>query len=66
MIYVDSSCLLKLLLEEPESEAVRQAVAAEDDAVVSVLVELEARVQLRAGWPGGRLRPGTDPWGDSV
>ena len=26
MIYLDSSCLLKLLLEEPESEAVRQAV----------------------------------------
>ena len=58
MIYVDCSCLLKLLLEEPESEAVRQAVAAEDDVVVSVLVELEARVQLRAGRLGGKLRPG--------
>ena len=58
MIYVDSSCLLKLLLEEPESEAVREAVAAEDDVVVSALVELEARAQLRAGWRGGRLRPG--------
>ena len=49
MIYLDSSCLLKLLLSEPESEAVRQAVAREGDVVVSALTELETAVQLRAG-----------------
>ena len=49
MIYLDSSCLLKLLLSEPESEAVRQAVAREGDVVVSALTELETTVQLRAG-----------------
>ena len=46
---LDSSCLLKLLLSEPESEAVRQAVAREEDVVVSTLTELETTVQLRAG-----------------
>jgi len=49
VIYLDSSCLLKLLLSEPESEAVRQAVAREGDVVVSALTELETTVQLRAG-----------------
>ena len=56
MIYLDSSCLLKLLLEEPESEAVRHAVASEADVVVSSLTELEATVQLHAGWRGGEYR----------
>lgn len=56
MIYLDSSCLLKLLLEEPESDAVRQAVAREADVVVSVLTELETAVQLRAGLLGGVYR----------
>ena len=53
MIYVDTSCLLKLLLEEPESEAVRLAVAREVDVIVSPLTELEAAIQLRAGWLSG-------------
>lgn len=53
MIYLDSSCLLKLLLDEPESDPVRRAVAAEDDVVVSALTELETVVQLRAGRLGG-------------
>ena len=56
MIYLDTSCLLKLLLEEPESESVRLAVAREVDVVVSALVELEASIQLRAGWLGGEYR----------
>lgn len=30
MIYLDTSCLLKLLREEPESADVRRAVDAED------------------------------------
>ncbi len=53
MIYLDTSCLLKLLLEEPESEAVRMAVARESEVIVSALTELETVVQLRAGWLAG-------------
>jgi len=53
VIYLDTSCLLKLLLEEPESEAVRMAVAGESEVIVSALTELETAVRLRAGWFGG-------------
>jgi predicted nucleic acid-binding protein len=56
VIYVDTSCLLKLLLEEPDSEGVRTAVAREPEVVVSALTELEAVVRLRAGWLAGDLR----------
>ncbi len=56
MIYLDTSCLLKLMLEEPESEAVRMAVARESEVIVSALTELEATVQLRAGWRAGEYR----------
>ena len=58
MIYLDTSCLLKLLLEESASEAVRQAVARESEVIISVLTELEAMVQLRSGWLGGEYREG--------
>lgn len=53
MVYIDSSSLLKTLWEEPESEAVRVAIAGEDLVVVSTLTELETEVQLRARWLGG-------------
>ena len=56
MIYLDTSCLLKLLLDEPESEAVRLAVAGESEVIVSALTELEAVVRLRAGWLAGEYR----------
>lgn len=56
MIYLDSSSLLKLLLEEPESHAVRLSVAREADVVVSTLTELESLVQLQAGWLAGEYR----------
>jgi predicted nucleic acid-binding protein len=56
VIYLDTSCLLKLLLEEPESEAVRLAVARETEVVVSALTELETAIQLRAGWLAGEYR----------
>lgn len=56
MIYLDSSCVLKLLLDEPESEAVRQAVVREADVVISALTELETAVQLQAGLLGGMFR----------
>lgn len=53
MGYIDSSSLLKTLWEEPESRAVREAIAGEDQVVVSTLTELETEVQLRAKWLGG-------------
>jgi predicted nucleic acid-binding protein len=56
VIYLDTSCLLKLLLEEPESEAVRRAVAREAEVIVSALTELETTVQLRAAWLAGEYR----------
>lgn len=56
MIYLDTSCLLKLMLEEPESEAVRMAVTREPEVIVSALTELETAVQLHAGWLAGKYR----------
>lgn len=53
MIYIDSSSLLKTMWEEPESDAVRVAIAGEAQVVVSTLTELETEVQLRAKWLGG-------------
>lgn len=53
MSYIDSSSLLKALWEEPESQAVREAIAGADRVVVSTLAELETEVQLRAKWLGG-------------
>ena len=47
-IYIDSSSLLKLLWNEPESPAVREAVAREHAVVVAALTELEVSVQLGA------------------
>jgi predicted nucleic acid-binding protein len=55
MSYIDSSSLLKLLWEEPESPSVRDAIAAEQQVVISSLAELETEVQLRAKWLGGLL-----------
>src|SRR4051794_10956235 len=56
MIYLDTSCLLKLLREEPESTAVRRAVDAEEEVVISSLTELETEVQLKAAAAGGEIR----------
>jgi len=56
MIYLDTSCLLKLLREEPESADVRSAVNAEDQVIVSSLVELETEVQLKGAAVGGEIR----------
>ena len=53
MSYIDSSSLLKTLWDEPESDAVRVAIAGEPQVVVSSLTELETEVQLRARWLGG-------------
>lgn len=56
MIYLDTSCLLKLLREEPESSAVRRAVDGEETVIVSSLVELETEVQLKGVAVGGGIR----------
>lgn len=53
MIYLDSSSMLKLFWNEPESSAVIDAIASESAVVVSSLVELETRVQLKAAHVGG-------------
>jgi uncharacterized protein with PIN domain len=49
MIYLDSSSLLKLFHDEPESAGVRHAVAAESDVIVSALARLESRIQIQSG-----------------
>ena len=53
MIYVDSSSLLKLLWNEPESSFVIDAIGPENSVVISVLAELETLVQLKAAYRGG-------------
>jgi len=60
MIYLDTSCLIKLLVDEPESADVRNAVKAEEGVVVSQLTELEAEVQLKGAATGGSIR--TSQW----
>jgi predicted nucleic acid-binding protein len=60
MIYLDTSCLVKLLREEPESADVRTAVDAEDEVVVSSLAELETEVQWKGAAVGGEIR--TSQW----
>lgn len=55
-VYLDTSCLLKLLVHEPESGDVRDAVAAADDVVVSSLARLETEVRLHGAYLGGRFR----------
>ncbi len=54
-VYLDTSCLLKLMLLEPESEPVRRAIATENEVVVSTLTCLEAEVTLKGEYRGGRL-----------
>jgi predicted nucleic acid-binding protein len=53
MIYLDSSSLLKLLWNEPESSAVIDAIGSESAIIVSVLAEVESLVQLKAAYLGG-------------
>lgn len=54
MIYLDSSCLLKVFRLEPESSAVIQAVHRETAVAVSVLAELETLIQLKADYLAGK------------
>ena len=56
MIYLDTSCPLKLLRQESESADVRSAVDAEAEVIVSSLTELGTEVQLKAAVIGGDMR----------
>jgi predicted nucleic acid-binding protein len=54
--YVDTSCMLKLLIPERESGAIAEVVESEDDVVVSTLTEVEVRSHLLALRRGGSIR----------
>lgn len=57
MMYIDTSCLLKLLRGEEESELIALAVERESLIIVSGLTELETLVQLKEGYSGGKYSP---------
>ena len=53
-LYLDSSALVKAVVDEPESMAVRRLLADGDDVVSSSLLDVEvARVMNRLGRPAG-------------
>ena len=47
-LYLDTSCLLKLFFDEPETERTMELVAREERVVVSSLARLEAVIQIQA------------------
>jgi len=54
-LYADTSCLLKLLWQEPETARTEFLVNAESTVVVSDLARLEVTVQIRARRAAGLL-----------
>ncbi len=54
-LYIDTSCLLKLLFPEPESGAVALRVGEEDKVVVSSLTQVEAMQQIFARRAAGKI-----------
>ena len=54
-LYIDTSCLLKLLWPEPETARTEALVDAEELVVVSDLARLELLVQVRARRAAGLL-----------
>jgi predicted nucleic acid-binding protein len=56
-LYIDTSCLLKLIVLEPESAAVAAAVERETDIVVSSLALAEIEVRLQRLRVTGTLTP---------
>ncbi len=54
-LYIDTSCLLKLVFVEPESARVHHLIQAEPQVTVSTLAELEAEQILWAQLLGGGL-----------
>jgi predicted nucleic acid-binding protein len=55
--YVDTSVLIKLLIDEPGSPAARQIWSAADDVVAVSLIAVEARAALAAARRARRLTP---------
>jgi predicted nucleic acid-binding protein len=53
MIYIDTSCLLEIILVAEGGDAVSDAIAREESVVVSNLCELEALIELKAAHMGG-------------
>lgn len=60
MIYIDASCLVKVLLLEESSAAVVRSLANETHVIVSNLAELETLIELKAGYMGGDY--GLEKW----
>jgi uncharacterized protein len=54
-LYLDTSALMKLYLEEPESDVVRASIGAADACVTSVAAYPEARAALAAAGRDRRL-----------
>lgn len=54
-LYIDTSCLLKLLFLERESSRVQLMVATEKQVIVSSLVRLETMVRIQGRLAGGLL-----------
>jgi predicted nucleic acid-binding protein len=54
MIYIDTSCLVKLILLEESTEAVFRSVSRESIVIVSALAELETLTQLKSGYMAGK------------
>ena len=54
-VYLETSCLLKLVLDEPDSPAVEAALEGETDIMVATLARLEAESVLLAMRLGGEL-----------
>jgi predicted nucleic acid-binding protein len=54
-LYLDTSCLLKTIIPEPQSARVLSMIVAEPRVVVSGLARLEAQIQIHARRAGGLL-----------
>jgi predicted nucleic acid-binding protein len=56
-LYLDASCLLKVLFPEPETPRVMELIATEEQVVVSTLARFETLVQIHGRGSGGLLTP---------
>jgi predicted nucleic acid-binding protein len=54
-LYLDTSCLLKLFFQEPESSAVASLVGQEEEVLVSELAVVEASAQIHGRRLAGSL-----------
>lgn len=57
MIYIDTSSLLKVFLDEEHSGAVNEAIFEHGTVLVSLLTLLEGKIQIRGLRTGGVIRP---------